>query len=422
MTEQVSVWNRAVIHQPVEVYRCADSDDVRNALQKARAADLPVSVLGGGHDWAGRAIRSGGLVIDLRGMRKVVVKDGVATVEGGATAADVIAASALAGLVPATGTASTVGMAGLTLGGGYAPLLGTAGLALDNLLAAEVVLADGRVVTADADHEPELFWALRGGGGNFGVVTRMRVRLHPFAKVLAGSVVFPWAQAADVLAAYAGLVADAPDALTSQPLLMSAPDDGPRLFVNLTWSGDSHDGAHWFHRIENLGRPESAVFNAVPYAMLLQWVDDAFAPDGRHYALRTRTLPTLTSGAVESLITSTEARTSPLSAIAMHHLHGTAARVPATATAFAERREHFMVEIIASWRADDNGPHREWADTASGLLQQHALPGGYPNLLAPDAHDQIADAYGPNAQRLLAAKARFDPDGIFTAIPLPPGP
>jgi FAD/FMN-containing dehydrogenase len=179
VSEPLSLWNGAVKHSPAITVPCRSPQDTRRALQRARDEDLPVSVLGGGHDWAGRAVRPGGLVIDLRPMRDVNVHDGVAHVAGGATAADLVAAAARADYAAATGTVGAVGMAGLALGGGYGPLCGVAGLALDTLLGAEVVLADGSIVTTDPEHEPELFWALRGGGGNFGVVTSMRFRLQP---------------------------------------------------------------------------------------------------------------------------------------------------------------------------------------------------------------------------------------------------
>jgi FAD/FMN-containing dehydrogenase len=234
MTGPLPLWNGAVTHEASVVVACRTADDVRGALERARAEGLPVSVLGGGHDWAGRAVRPGGLVIDLLPMRAVEVDDGVAEVGGGATAADLVAAAAPAGYAAATGAIGAVGVAGLTLGGGYGPLLGVAGLALDTMLGAEVVLADGSIVTTDAEHEPELFWALRGGGGNFGVVTSLRLRLQPYPTVLAGSVLFPFSQAAEVLAGFAELVAEAPDALTVSAGITSSPDGAPVVYRDMS--------------------------------------------------------------------------------------------------------------------------------------------------------------------------------------------
>jgi FAD/FMN-containing dehydrogenase len=413
------LWNGAVAHEASLVLPCRTADDVRGALERARAESLPASVLGGGHDWAGRAVRPGGLVIDLRPMRAVAVHDGVADVAGGATAADVVAATGPAGNAAATGTVGAVGMVGLTLGGGYGPLCGVAGLALDTLLGAEVVLADGSIVAADAEHEPELFWALRGGGGNFGVVTSMRLRLQPYPRVLAGSLLFPFSQAAEVLAGYGELVAEAPDALTVQAGIISSPDGAPVAFVNPTWAGDLGEGERWVRRIERLGAPIASMVAPMPYAEPLRRGDELFAADGRRYAIRTRSLALLTAEAVSALVAAGEARTSPLSAISIHHFHGAATRVGVTDTAFGIRREHFMVELIASWPSGDGARHRAWADAAAEQLRPHALPGGYPNLLGPDHDEQIAHAYGPNADRLLAIKASLDPGDAFSAIPLP---
>ncbi|WP_433184910.1 FAD-binding oxidoreductase [Actinoallomurus sp. CA-150999] len=419
--EELDIWNGAVSARPAVVRRCHDIDEVRDALRQAAAEGLPLAVRGGGHDWAGRAVRQDGLVIDLRGLRTVLIDGDVARVGGGATAADLIAAAAPAGKSAATGTVGGVGMAGLTLGGGYGPLCGIAGLAADNLLSAEVVLADGTVVTASDGSRPELFWALRGGGGNFGVVTSMVIRLQPIPLVYGGTILFPFTQAPDVLAGFGELVASASDELTAQTGVISAPDGTPVLFVKPTWSSTPDEGAHWIKRIEDLGEPIMSSVTTMDYGEPLRRGDEAFARDGRHYACRTRNLAALTPDVAQALVTAATARTSPLSALSLHHFHGAATRVPVTSTAFGLRREHFMVEILASWRPGegDEAAHRRWADTTADLLEPLALPGGYPNMLAGEHRDQTAHAYGPNAERLAAVKKEFDPDGVFVATPLP---
>ena len=238
------IWNGAVDHEPALIVRAETAAEVRAAVMAGRCHHLPVSVRGGGHDWAGRALRPGGLVIDLTGMRQVAVdtETRTATVGGGATAREVIAAAAPYGLVAATGTCGSVGMAELTLVGGYGPLNGRFGLALDNLLAAEAVLADGRLVTVDAAHEPELFWAIRGGGGNFGVVTSIRVRLHPAPRLLAGFIEFAWEQAAGVWDGLRAVLADAPDELTVQSGILPGLHGAPRMFLFPVWSGEAAPG------------------------------------------------------------------------------------------------------------------------------------------------------------------------------------
>jgi len=426
MYSELGIWNAAVSTRPAAVRRCGDVAQVSEAVRQARASGLPLSVLGGGHDWAGRAVRQGGLVIDLRGMRGVKIDGDVATVGGGATAGDLIAAAAVSGRLAATGTVGAVGMAGLTLGGGYGPLTGVAGLAADNLLSAEVVMADGTVVTASDASEPELLWALRGGGGNFGVVTSMRVRLHPIPVVYTGQAMFPLSQAGDVLAGLGELAAGAPDELTTQAGVISTIDGTPVLFIAPTWGGAPDEGAHWIKLVEDLGKPMMSASGLTEYGDMLRRSDEMFAPDGRHYAIRTRNLAALTPEAVDVLVAAGASKTSPQSAISVNHFHGAATRVPPSATAFGVRQEHFVTGIVACWRpADDQSAdtgdavHRQWADSTAERLRPHALPGGYPNLLAADHAEQVAHAYGPNAARLAALKKAYDPDSVFTAIPLP---
>jgi FAD/FMN-containing dehydrogenase len=250
------IWNGAVENRPALIVRCGTTSDVQAAILAARRHALPLSVRGGGHDWAGRALRHAGLVIDLSRMRQVAVDAAarIATVAGGATTGDVVAATTPHELAAATGTVRSVGMAGLTLGGGYGPLDGRLGLALDNLLGAEVVLADGRLVTADSTHEPQLYWALRGGGGNFGVVTSMRIRLHPIHQMLAGFIIYPWSQATDAWGGLSAVVAAAPDELTVQSGMLSDQDGSPTLFVSPTWSGDLAKGEKPIDELQRLHR------------------------------------------------------------------------------------------------------------------------------------------------------------------------
>lgn len=428
--EAVRLWNGAVGRRPALVARCATPADVHAAVRAARDHGLPLSVRGGGHDWAGRALRDGGLVVDLSRMRQVSVDAlaRVATVQGGATAGEVVAAAAPHELSAATGTVGAVGLAGLTLGGGYGPLGGRLGLALDNLLGAEVVLADGRLVTADARHEPELYWALRGGGGNFGVVTSLRIRLHPVGRLLTGQILFPWSQAADVLGGLDAALTGAPDELTVQSGVLP----GPAVVLVPTWCGDPAEGERAVEALRRLGEPLVAQVGPMTHAELPALFDGHVVAGG-HYAIRTRTVAALTPDVVRALLAAGSTLTSPLSGITIHPFHGAAARVPADATAFGLRQDHFVVEIVSAWTPEaeqgvrgehghDGSRHRAWADSVSTALAPAALPGGYVNLLGPDAHDQIAHAYGPNTARLLAAKRHYDPDAIFSGTPLPAPP
>jgi len=421
------VWNGAVRHRPAIVAFCRQPEDVQAAVRAARRHGLRLSVRGGGHDWAGRALRDGGLVIDLTPMRDVAVDPQalVANVAGGARAKDVAVAAGAHGLVAAMGNCGTVGMAGLSLGGGYGPLSGTCGLAADNLLGAEIVLADGRRLTTGPDAEPDLFWALRGGGGNFGVVTSLRVRLHPVRDMLVGTIIYHWKDAGAVLRRYAAFAATAPDELGVSVGAMPGPDGEPVIMVVPLWNGDRSRGERAMEDVRAFGTPLSAQVGPATYADLLAqfdaWVE---AADGCHWEIRTRSLPALTAGAADAIIAAKARAASPLCSVFWHHFHGAATRVAPDGAAFGLRREHLMVEIVAGWKpdGDDGAPHRRWARDLKQSLAPFALPGGYANLLGPDDHEQAAAAYGGNAARLRVLKRRFDPDGVFaSAIPLPEG-
>jgi FAD/FMN-containing dehydrogenase len=418
-----SIFNGAVTHQPALFALCDTTEDVQAAVRIARSHQLPLSVRGGGHDWAGRALRDGGLVIDLTRMRHVEV-DAVgrtATVAGGATASDVTAAVPH-GLAAVTGNVGAVGMGGFLLGGGYSHLSTRFGLAVDNLLGAEVVLADGRLVWADASRNPDLFWGLRGGGGNFGVVTSMRIRLHPVSKVLAGLILFPWAQAESILRQHAQILSSAPDEFNVQAGGLPGPDGNLLMFLVPVWSGDQAQGKEVVARLQRLGTPIMTQVAPVNYADVVGLFDHHIV-NGRHHVIRTRWLPDLTPDMISTLVKAGAERTSPLSFLVLHHLHGAGIRVAPEATAFSMRRKHFMLEIGAAWEPSSKAEgdvHREWASDLSRALAPFALPGGYANFLTPDDHEQIGSAYGNNASRLREVKRRFDPDNVFSsAIPLP---
>jgi FAD/FMN-containing dehydrogenase len=404
----LSIWNGAVTSRPLAVLRCADTADVQAGVRTAQDKGLPLSVRGGGHDWAGRALADGGLTLDLSPMRQVSVDPAtaVATVAGGATAADVAAAAQRAGLVAVTGTAGSVGMAGLTLGGGYGPLSGRFGLAADNLLSADVVLADGTLITADDEHNPELLWALRGGGGNFGVVTAMRIRLHAVPSILAGMIMYRF----DALPELAESLLRGPDELTVQAGFITTPAGDTALFAAPTWCGDPEVGTRVLQQFTELGEPLAAQVGPTTMVDQLAQIDAMF-PAGRHVEIATRTVTGLDRAVQETLLDAASAKTSPLSAISLHSLHGAAARVPADATAFRNRTPHLMVETIAVWEPGDAGEkrHRAW------VRGTDRLPGGYPNLLGPEDTERTAAVFGPNTERLRAAKHRYDPGLVFHA-------
>ena len=419
------VWNGAVDHRPGLIVRPWTQADVRAAVRAAREHQLPLAVRGGGHDWADRAMEPGGMVIDLSQMRRVTIDAGarIATVAGGATAADVADAAAAHGLTAVVGMTGRLGLAGLTLAGGYGPLTGRFGLALDNLIGADVVLEDGRRVQADAASEPELYWALRGGGGNFGVMTSLRVRLHRLERALAGLILFPWAEAVDVLSRLDCLLAGVPRELTVQSGVLAGDGGDPVLYLFPAWSGDPALGEKLITALRRLGSPLACrVIPTAPAGMLGRASFHSVA--GRHYAVRTRNVASLTPDVILALVRAGAAMTSPFSGITIRHFHGQATRVPAADTAFGVRREHFAIEVVSGWLPGDRDAvlHRTWADSLATALVPSALPTAITGLRGPGDGGQIAYAYGDNAARLLAARQRYAPDGIFSGPPLPNSP
>lgn len=427
----VTLFNGAVDIRPAVVVRCATTADVQAAVRAAGEHGVPVSVRGGGHDFWGRALRPGGLVIDLADMRGVRVDADrrVAAVEGGALSSDVVAAAERVGLTAVTGTAGAVGMVGITLGGGYGPLTGRFGLAADNLLGAEVVLADGSRVDTDAEHEPDLFWALRGGGGNFGVVTSARIRLHPVPTVVTGTIFYPISQAPRVLADLGEILQGGPDELTVDVGLLPSTDGTPAVYVAPTWSGNLDQGAAEngpVHALTRLGTPLLVDIGRTARSTGLA-ATDAMFPVGRMGAFRSRNISGISASITDVLVQGAHAFTSPFSAILLHQFHGAAARIPLDSTAFGRREPHQMTELISLWEkgddiADDRdggARHLRWVEQLHAALEPFSLPGGYVNFLGPETPDQVAHSYGPNTERLLAIKSAVDPDSMFVGTPLP---
>jgi len=322
-----------------------------------------------------------------------------------------------------TGTCSAVGMAGLTLGGGYGPLIGRFGLALDNLLAAQVVLADGHLVVADDANEAELFWAVRGGGGNFGVVTAMRHRLHKLPSFRSGMLVYPFAEARAVLRRCADIAASSPEDLTVQIGCAGGPDGKPVVMILPTWCGPRAKGEAQVAPFLKLGTLLAGNVEGMSYGTSLT-LFDPYIVNGQRVFMETCWLPALDTGSIDAFIQAIETVVSPGCALFTHEFNGAASRVPAEATAFGLRRDHLLVEIVAAFvdRSDQEEElrHRQWARATRQAFAPMALPGGYPNFLAGDDSDRVATSYGPNAERLIRAKRHYDPDNVFrSAIPLP---
>jgi FAD/FMN-containing dehydrogenase len=418
-----AIWAKPVGPLPRAIVHCRTAKDVQLTIRTAREAGVRISVRGGGHDWAGRALR-GEIVIDLSGMNGVVVDFDTLTarISGGARASDVAAATDPLGLAAVTGSCGAVGMAGLTLGGGYGPLIGRFGLALDNLLAAEVVLADGRIVTASHDSQEELFWALRGGGGNFGIVTSMQYRLHELSGIRCGMLVFPFAEAKSVLERCADVMAAAPEELTAQFAIVAGADGVPMVIVVPAWCGLPAAGEAWLTALREVGAPLANTIDMVPCGAYLK-IFDPFIVNGQRVLMETCWLPTLDAGGIDACVRAMASAVSPGCAIVTHQFKGAASRVPCDATAFGLRRDHVLIEIMAAYpdrsQQRDEQLHLQWVQAALRDLSTTAFPGAYPNLLRSGDPERASRSYGGNVARLISAKRRYDPDNVFSAIPLP---
>jgi FAD binding domain/Berberine and berberine like len=348
-----------------------------------------------------------------------------ARISGGARGSDVVAVTDPLGLAPVAGSFGGVGMAGFTLGGGYGALIGRFGLALDNLLAAEVVLADGRVVVANHDDEEELFWALRGGGGNFGVVTTMWHRLHNLPSVRSGMLIYPSSEAKAVLKSCAEIATSTPEDLTVQIGFVAGADGAPMVLVVPTWCGVPGEGEARVAPLLKLETLLAGAMEMTSYGASLTTFDP-YIVNGQRTFMETCWLPALDSGSIDVFIEAMTTVVSPGCAVFTHEFKGAASRVPAESTAFGLRRDHVLVEILATFadRSDafEEQRNRQWTRATLQAFDAMALPGGYPNLLAGGDADRVAKSYGGNAERLVTAKRYYDPDNIFrSAIPLPVG-
>ena len=421
-----AIWAKQLDRIPQAIAHCRTSAHVQAAIRAARDCDLPISVLGGGHDWAGRSLCNG-LVVDLSGMNGVVTgpDNRLARVQGGARAGDVTTLTDPLNVTPVLGSVNAVGVAGLALGGGYGPLIGSFGLALDNLLAAEVVLADGRIVLVNQQDNADLFWALRGGGGNFGAVTTLHLRLHEMPSLYAGVLLFPFAEAGSVLRSCADLAAGAADELNIQVGFMAGPDGAPVVFLAPTWSGHPAEGEAAVAPLATFGSPITSDIGRRSYGDLLGMFS-SFVVNGQGVFINTSLLPHLDGRAIDILIAAMKQAPSPGCAIVTHDFRGAASRVPADATAFGLRRDHVLVEIIAIFADRSNTEealrHQQWAEATRKALDAIALPGAYANMMTGDDTERVRQSYGKNGPRLVELKRRYDPDNVFdSAIPLPVG-
>jgi FAD/FMN-containing dehydrogenase len=424
--EARTIWNAMIDARPGAVVRANGPADVVSAIEFAREHEVLLSVRGGGHNIAGNAVAEGGIMLDLSPMKGVHVDPSgqTARVEPGVILAELDARTQAYGLATPLGINSTTGVAGLTLGGGFGWTSRKYGLTVDNLVSAEVVLASGARVRASADENEDLFWALRGGGGNFGVVTSFEYRLHPVGpEVLAGLIVHPFSSATRILREYRRVMARAPDDLTCWAVMRKAPPlpflppevHGREVLVlAVCWLGDPEAGRGAIAPLRALGRPIADVVGPTPFVGWQQAFDPLLGPGRRNY-WKSHDLVELGDEAIDLLTAYAGRLPSPECEIFIAHLGGAVNRVPATATAYPHRDVSFVVNVHTRWGdAAQDEAFIGWTRELFDRMAPHATGGVYVNFMPADEGVRVGQgAYGPNYERLSRLKARYDPTNLF---------
>jgi FAD/FMN-containing dehydrogenase len=412
------VHNGLIDRRPGLIARCRGNADVADVVTFARQHGLDIAVRGGGHNVAGLATCDGGLMVDLSLMKGIDVDPRARRVraQGGVTWRELNRETQAHGLAVTGGVISTTGIAGLTLGGGLGWLMGKHGLALDNLVAADVVLASGEIVQASEKDHPDLFWALRGGGGNFGVVPWFEYRLHPVGPMTSGLVAHPLDRARDVLRFYRDATQSLPDEVTLFSGLLHAPDgSGAKLAAILAaHAGPLAEGEAALRPIKQFGTPLLDVIGPATYEATNTMLDAGF-PRGALNYWKSTFLTGLSDGAIEAMVTGFKECPSPMSGLVLEHFHGAVARVGSTETAFPHRGVAYNLVIASEWLDPaESARNIAWARRMYEAMQPYAARGRYVNYLSDDEAGNPAEAaYGPNLPRLRAIKARYDPANLF---------
>ena len=415
------VHNGLIDKRPALIARCRTVPDIADAVVAGREQATEISVRGGGHNVAGLAVTDGGLMIDLAPMKGIRIDPERRTIwaQAGVTWKELNRAAAGHGLATTGGVVSSTGIAGLTLGGGEGWLMGKHGLTVDNLLAAEVVTADGQVVVASAEHHQDLFWALRGGGGNFGVAASFEYQAHPLATVYGGMVAHPVSRAREVFGFYREFTQAAPDELTVYMSLFANPgaaEEGPEegmMAMAACHCGDSASAEADLKPLRQFGPPVTDLIQPMPYPVINTLSDGGY-PRGAFNYWKSAFLGELSDAAAEIMVDAIRRCPSPMSGLGIVPYLGAVARVEATATAFAHRAPGYSLLIVSQWTDPrDTAANIAWARETFAALRPHMTGRSYVNNLTAEDGRRVHEVWGSNYRRLVTVKRRYDPDNIF---------
>jgi FAD/FMN-containing dehydrogenase len=409
-----TLW-KGVDRRPALIARCRDVPDIRQILDFAKDNDIRLAVMNTGHDVAGRSVIDDGIVLSMRNFQDISIDPRLrlARVGSGVRWGDLVGAASTHGLATTGASVATVGVAGFSLHGGFGWLMRRCGIGCDNIVGLDVVTADGKLRTVTDLENPDLFWAMRGAGANFGVVTSLTLRLHQISRVIAGVKVYPASQVREVLQAYTQITASAPDSLVTHFYYMGNADGSHSVGIGICLIGSAAMAGRLLAPLSALGPP---VEDSVRERDLvdLQAVHDSSTPPGGQYAIRAYYLNQLAPESITALIEHCRLITGPLTKVFIEHLGGAIRSTPSNATAFWGRDAEYSLLAIAGWTDSvETDVHTKWAQEFGDRMSEFAIPGSYVNYLDDEEDHRIADAYGPGYPRLTALKSQLDPANLF---------
>jgi hypothetical protein len=409
------IWNGMIDRKPALIAQCLDKEDIIQAVKFARKNELLVSVRGGGHNVSGNAVCDGGIMIDLSLMKKVEVdtEKKVAHVEMGATWGDFDKATQQFGLSTTGGLITTTGVAGLTLGGGVGWLVRKCGLSCDNLIEAEIITADGNIVKASLQENPDLLWGIRGGGGNFGIVSLITLRLHEVSTVIGGMIIHTRDKSKEAIQFYREFMKTAPEELTLYTALLTSPEGIPIVAFIGCYCGDIEKGEAVMKPLHEFGTPVADLIQPIPYLQMQSTLDAGF-PKGNRYYWKSGFLKELSDDVIDVIVSHMESNPSPGSATILEMYGGVASHEPEGGSAYPHRQSEFDLVIISNWPdKQEDDKNINWTRNIWEALQPYLSHKAYVNALGVEGADRVKEAYGDNYQKLAELKRKYDPDNFF---------